>query len=122
MMAPSIAARSRRPRLPGLKTPLRIVKGPFREDAHGQELPRVLVAGNIDENETSVSKDCLQFWTNLSRMAGVEEHHLEAALTSSTVRIPIPGLIQLVENYAELYPGVTNCMPTLDISISWKPP
>ena len=35
----------------------------------------------------------------------VEEHHLQAALATSTVRIPIPGSIQLAENYAELYPS-----------------
>ncbi|KAJ7872019.1 hypothetical protein B0H14DRAFT_2570530 [Mycena olivaceomarginata] len=45
------------------------------------------VVGNIVKNETS----------------GVEEHHLQAALATRTVRIPIPGSIQLVENYAELY-------------------
>ncbi|KAJ7759466.1 hypothetical protein B0H14DRAFT_3596073 [Mycena olivaceomarginata] len=38
-------------------------------------------------------------------MAGVEEHHQEAALTSRTVGIPIPDSVQLVQNYVELYPN-----------------
>ncbi|KAJ7815092.1 hypothetical protein B0H14DRAFT_2603709 [Mycena olivaceomarginata] len=71
--------------------PLKIYKGSLenREDSHGQDLLQVSVVGNIDKNETS----------------GIEEHHLQAALATSTVRIPIPGSIQLVENYAELYPS-----------------
>ncbi|KAJ7931947.1 hypothetical protein B0H13DRAFT_1857366 [Mycena leptocephala] len=71
--------------------PLKIYKGSLenREDPIGQDLLQVSVVGNVDKNETS----------------GVEEHHLQAALATSTVRIPIPGSIQLVENYAELYPS-----------------
>ncbi|KAJ7894698.1 hypothetical protein B0H14DRAFT_2682724, partial [Mycena olivaceomarginata] len=32
-------------------------------------------------------------------------HHLQAALATHTVQIPIPGSVRLVENYAELYPS-----------------
>ncbi|KAJ7798344.1 hypothetical protein B0H13DRAFT_2391639 [Mycena leptocephala] len=63
---------------PGRKIPLQIYKGSL-EDSQGQDLLQVSVVGNIDKNETS------------------------AALATSTVRIPIPGSIQLAENYAELY-------------------
>ncbi|KAJ7796298.1 hypothetical protein B0H13DRAFT_2392703 [Mycena leptocephala] len=79
------------PRPPGRTIPLKIYKG-FLEnqgDSHGQDSLQVSVVGNIDENETS----------------GIEEHHLQAALATSTVRIPTPGSIQLVENYTELYPS-----------------
>ncbi|KAJ7715559.1 hypothetical protein B0H14DRAFT_2644097 [Mycena olivaceomarginata] len=79
---------SSQPRPPGQNIPLKIYKGlESRQDSHGQDLVRFV--GNIDKNETS----------------GVEEHHLQAALATRTVRIPIPGSIQLVENYAELYPS-----------------
>ncbi|KAJ7845513.1 hypothetical protein B0H14DRAFT_2584650 [Mycena olivaceomarginata] len=83
--------RNIQPRPPGRNIPLKIYKGSLenREDPHGQDLLQVSVIGNVDKNETS----------------GVEEHHLQAALATSTVRIPIPGSIQLVENYAELYPS-----------------
>ncbi|KAJ7897922.1 hypothetical protein B0H14DRAFT_3581526 [Mycena olivaceomarginata] len=79
------------PRPPGLNIPLKIYKGSLenREDPHGQDLLQVSVVGNVDKYETS----------------GIEEYHLQAALATSTVRIPIPGSIQLVENYAELYPS-----------------
>ncbi|KAJ7936373.1 hypothetical protein B0H13DRAFT_1853435 [Mycena leptocephala] len=81
----------RQHRPPGRNITLKIYKGSLEnwEDSHGQDLLQVSVVGNIDKNETS----------------GVEEHHLQAALATSTVRIPIPGSIQLVENYAELYPS-----------------
>ncbi|KAJ7888212.1 hypothetical protein B0H13DRAFT_1888528 [Mycena leptocephala] len=68
---------------------LKIYKGSLENREDGQDLLQVLVVGNIDKNETS----------------GVEEHHLQAALATSTVQIPIPGSIQLIENYAELYPS-----------------
>ncbi|KAJ7817468.1 hypothetical protein B0H14DRAFT_3148282 [Mycena olivaceomarginata] len=62
---------------------LKIYKGSLEnpEDFQEQDLLQVSVVGNIDKNETS------------------------AALTTSTVRIPTPGSIQLIENYAELYPS-----------------
>ncbi|KAJ7924525.1 hypothetical protein B0H13DRAFT_1863926 [Mycena leptocephala] len=41
----------------------------------------------------------------LPHLTRIEEHHLQAALATSTVRIPIPGSVQLVANYAELYPS-----------------
>ncbi|KAJ7483043.1 hypothetical protein B0H11DRAFT_2417235 [Mycena galericulata] len=90
-MAAPTSRRNRQPRLPGRTIPLKIYKGSLenREDSHGQDLLQVSVVGNIDENETS----------------GIEEHHLQAALATSTVRIPTPGSIQLVENYADLYPS-----------------
>ncbi|KAJ7906681.1 hypothetical protein B0H13DRAFT_2333218 [Mycena leptocephala] len=90
-MAATIYQRNIQPRPPGRNIPLKIYKGSLenREDPHGQDLLQVSVVGNVDKNETS----------------GVEEHHLQAALATSTVRIPIPGSIQLVENYAELYPS-----------------
>ncbi|KAJ7845877.1 hypothetical protein B0H13DRAFT_1908142, partial [Mycena leptocephala] len=88
-MAAPISPQNRKPRPPGRNIPLKIYKGSLehREDSHAQDLHQVSVAGNIDKNETS----------------GIEEHHLQAALATSTVRIPIRGCIQLVENYAELY-------------------
>ncbi|KAJ7746100.1 hypothetical protein B0H14DRAFT_2637052 [Mycena olivaceomarginata] len=75
----------------GRNIPPKIYKGSLenREDSHGQDLLQVSVVGNVDKNQTS----------------GVEEHHLQAALAISTVRIPIPGSIQPVENYTELYPS-----------------
>ncbi|KAJ7907245.1 hypothetical protein B0H13DRAFT_2332529 [Mycena leptocephala] len=90
-MAAPIYSRSRQPCSPGQNLPLKIYKGSLEnwEDSHGQDLLQVSIVGNIDKNEKS----------------GVEEHHLQAALATSTVRIPIPGSIQLVENYAELYPS-----------------
>ncbi|KAJ7841784.1 hypothetical protein B0H14DRAFT_2586671 [Mycena olivaceomarginata] len=89
-MAAPISPRHRQPRPPGRNIALKIYKGSLenQEDSHEQDLLQVSVVGNIDKNETS----------------GVEEHHLQAALSTSTVRIPIPGSIQLVENYA-LYPS-----------------
>ncbi|KAJ7853988.1 hypothetical protein B0H14DRAFT_3652842 [Mycena olivaceomarginata] len=91
VMAAPISPRNRQPRPPGRNIPLKIYKGSLenREDSHGQDLLQVSVVGNINKNETS----------------GIEEHHLQAALATSTVRIPIPGSIQLVENYPELYPS-----------------
>ncbi|KAJ7820430.1 hypothetical protein B0H14DRAFT_2599934 [Mycena olivaceomarginata] len=90
-MAAPVYQRNIQRRLPGRNIPLKIYKGSLenREDPHGQDLLQVSVVGNVNKNETS----------------GVEEHHLQAALATSTVRIPIPGSIQLVENYAELYPS-----------------
>ncbi|KAJ7803266.1 hypothetical protein B0H14DRAFT_3154605 [Mycena olivaceomarginata] len=84
-MAAPISQRNIQPRPPGRNIQLKIYRGSLenREDSHGQDLLRVSVVGNVDKNETS----------------GVE-----AALATSTVQIPIPGSIQLVENYAELYP------------------
>ncbi|KAJ7861559.1 hypothetical protein B0H14DRAFT_3616976 [Mycena olivaceomarginata] len=78
-----IGARRREPRPPGQNAPLKIMKGllQYRQDAHGEDLARGLIVGNIDDNETS------------------------AALATSTVRIPIPGSVQLVANYTELYPN-----------------
>ncbi|KAJ7806729.1 hypothetical protein B0H13DRAFT_1929454 [Mycena leptocephala] len=67
---------------------LKIYKGSLENREDGQDLLQVLVVGNIDKNETS----------------GIEEHHLQP-LATSTVQIPIPGSIQLIENYAELYPS-----------------
>ncbi|KAJ7865732.1 hypothetical protein B0H14DRAFT_2573718 [Mycena olivaceomarginata] len=86
-MAAPTSRPNRQPRPPGRSIPLKIYKGSLenREDSHAQDLLQL----NIDKNETS----------------GVEEHHLQAALATSTVRIPTPGSIQLVENYAELYPS-----------------
>ncbi|KAJ7933527.1 hypothetical protein B0H13DRAFT_2306632 [Mycena leptocephala] len=83
-----IDARRRQPRPPGQNAPLKITKGllQYRQDADGEDLARGLIVGNIDDNETS-------------------EHHLQAALATSTVRIPIPGSVQLVANYTELYPS-----------------
>ncbi|KAJ7833197.1 hypothetical protein B0H13DRAFT_2370546 [Mycena leptocephala] len=88
-MAAPISPRHIQPRPPGQNIPLKIYKGSLenREDSHGQDLLQVSVVGNVDKNETS----------------SVEEHHLQAALATSTVRFPIPGSIQLIENYAELY-------------------
>ncbi|KAJ7825621.1 hypothetical protein B0H13DRAFT_1918574 [Mycena leptocephala] len=82
-MAAPIYPRSRQPRPPGRNIPLKIYKGSLEnwEDSRGQDLLQVSVVGNIDKNETS------------------------AALATSTVRIPIPSSIRLVENYAELYPS-----------------
>ncbi|KAJ7831910.1 hypothetical protein B0H14DRAFT_3712975 [Mycena olivaceomarginata] len=82
-MAVPISRRNRQPRLPGRNILLKIYKGSLenREDFQEQDLLQVSVVGNIDKNETS------------------------AALTTSTVRIPTPGSIQLIENYAELYPS-----------------
>ncbi|KAJ7937936.1 hypothetical protein B0H13DRAFT_1852224 [Mycena leptocephala] len=82
-MAATIYQRNIQPRPPGRDIPLKIYKGSLenREDPHGQDLLQVSVVGNVDKNETS------------------------AAFATSTVRIPIPGSIQLVENYAELYPS-----------------
>ncbi|KAJ7787428.1 hypothetical protein B0H14DRAFT_2629337 [Mycena olivaceomarginata] len=82
-MAAPIYPRTRQPRFPGRNIPLKIYKGSLenREDSHGQDLLQVSVVGNIDKNETS------------------------DALATSTVQIPIPGSIQLIENYAELYPS-----------------
>ncbi|KAJ7816241.1 hypothetical protein B0H13DRAFT_1923717 [Mycena leptocephala] len=90
-MAAPIYQRNIQPRPPGRNIPLKIYRGSLenREDSHGQDLLQVSVVGNVDKNETS----------------GVEEHQLQAALATSTVQIPIPGSIQLVENYAELYPS-----------------
>ncbi|KAJ7923971.1 hypothetical protein B0H13DRAFT_1864438 [Mycena leptocephala] len=90
-MAAPIYQRTMQPRPPGRNIPLKIYKGSLekREDSHGQDLLQVSVVGNVDKDETS----------------GVEEYHLQAASATSTVRIPIPGSIQLVENYAELYPS-----------------
>ncbi|KAJ7504039.1 hypothetical protein B0H11DRAFT_2273733 [Mycena galericulata] len=90
-MAAPTSRRNRHPRPPGRSIPLKIYKGSLenQEDSHGQDLLQFSVVGNIDKNETS----------------GVEEHHLQAALATSTVRIPTPGSIHLVENYAELYPS-----------------
>ncbi|KAJ7830789.1 hypothetical protein B0H14DRAFT_3714412 [Mycena olivaceomarginata] len=86
-MAAPISRWNRQPRPPGRNIPLKVYKGSLeiREDS---PVLQVSVVGNIDKNETS----------------GVEEHHLQAAVATSTVRIPIPGSIQL-ENYAELYPS-----------------
>ncbi|KAJ7923212.1 hypothetical protein B0H13DRAFT_2316741 [Mycena leptocephala] len=82
-MATSISPRNRQPRPPGRNIPLKIYKGLLenQRDANGQDLLQVSVVGNIDRNETS------------------------AALATHTVQIPIPGSVQLVENYAELYPS-----------------
>ncbi|KAJ7929482.1 hypothetical protein B0H13DRAFT_2310627 [Mycena leptocephala] len=90
-MAAAIYQRNIQPRPPGRNIPLKIYKGPLenREDSHGQDLLQVSVVGNVDKNETS----------------GAEEHHLQAALATSTVRIPIPGSIQPIEDYVDLYPS-----------------
>ncbi|KAJ7883009.1 hypothetical protein B0H14DRAFT_2565086 [Mycena olivaceomarginata] len=78
-----IGARRRQPRPPGQNAPLKIMKGllQYRQDAHGEDLAQGLIVRNIDDNETS------------------------GALATSTVRIPIPGSVQLVANYTELYPS-----------------
>ncbi|KAJ7869840.1 hypothetical protein B0H13DRAFT_1896462 [Mycena leptocephala] len=70
-----------------------------------EDLARGLIVGNIDDNETSVSKACLSAPSDLPHLTRIEEHHLQAALATSTVRIPIPGSVQLVANYTELYPS-----------------
>ncbi|KAJ7480444.1 hypothetical protein B0H11DRAFT_2193747 [Mycena galericulata] len=90
-MAAPTSRRNRHPRPPGRSIPLKIYKGSLesREDSHGQDLLQFSVVGNIDKNETSV----------------IEEHHLQAALATSRVRIPTPGSIHHLENYAELYPS-----------------
>ncbi|KAJ7804752.1 hypothetical protein B0H14DRAFT_3153804 [Mycena olivaceomarginata] len=82
-MAAPISQRNIQPHPPGRNIQLKIYMGSLenREDSHGQDLLRVSVVGNVDKNETS------------------------AALATSTVQIPIPGSVQLVENYAELYPS-----------------
>ncbi|KAJ7865056.1 hypothetical protein B0H13DRAFT_1898810 [Mycena leptocephala] len=78
-----IGARRRQPRPPGQNSPLKIMTGllQYRQDANGEDLARGLIVGNIDDNETST------------------------AMATSTVRIPIPGSVQLVANYTELYPS-----------------
>ncbi|KAJ7478864.1 hypothetical protein B0H11DRAFT_1916546 [Mycena galericulata] len=95
-MATPILPRNRQRHPPGRHTPLKIHKGLLenRRDANGQALLQVSVVGNVDRNETSL--------TNSGR---IEEDHLQAALASHTVQIPIPGSVRLVENYAELYPN-----------------
>ncbi|KAJ7906886.1 hypothetical protein B0H13DRAFT_1880196 [Mycena leptocephala] len=102
-----IGARRRQPRPPGQNAPLKIMKGllQYRQDAHGEDLAQGLIVRNIDDNETSVSKACLSVPSDLSHLRSIEEHHLQAALATSTVRIPIPGSVQLVANYTELYPS-----------------
>ncbi|KAJ7888205.1 hypothetical protein B0H13DRAFT_1888520 [Mycena leptocephala] len=102
-----IGARLRQPRPPGQNAPLKIMKGllQYRQDAHGEDLARGLIVGNIDENETSVSKACLPVPSDLPHLTRIEEHHLQATLATGTVRIPIPGSVQLVANYTELYPS-----------------
>ncbi|KAJ7787424.1 hypothetical protein B0H14DRAFT_3163181 [Mycena olivaceomarginata] len=78
-----IGVRRRQPCPPGQNAPLKIMKGllQYRQDVHGEDLARGLIVGNIDDNETS------------------------AALATSTVRISIPGSVQLVAKYTELYPS-----------------
>ncbi|KAJ7936224.1 hypothetical protein B0H13DRAFT_1853595 [Mycena leptocephala] len=78
-----IDTRRRQPRPPGQNSPLKIMKGllEYRQDVPAEDLAPGLIVGNIDDNETS------------------------AALATSTVQIPIPGSVQLVANYAELYPS-----------------
>ncbi|KAJ7929800.1 hypothetical protein B0H13DRAFT_1859282 [Mycena leptocephala] len=100
-------ARRRQPRPPGQNAPLKIMKGllQYRQDAHGEDLAQGLIVRNIDDNETSASKACLSVPSDLSHLTCIEEHHLQAALATSTVRIPIPGSVQLVANYTELYPS-----------------
>ncbi|KAJ7791461.1 hypothetical protein B0H13DRAFT_1935964 [Mycena leptocephala] len=102
-----IGARRRQPRPPGQNAPLKIMTGllQYRKDAHGEDLARGLIVGNIDDNETSVSKACLSAPSHLPQLTRIEEHHLQTALATSTVRIPIPGSVQLVANYTELYPS-----------------
>lgn len=57
-MAATIYQRNIQPRPPGRNIPLKIYKGSLenREDPHGQDLLQVSVVGNVDKNETSVSK------------------------------------------------------------------
>lgn len=102
-----IGARRRQPRPPGQNAPLKIMTDllQYRQDAHGEDLARGLIVGNIDDNETSVSKACLSAPSDLPHLTRIEEHHLQTALATSTVRIPIPGSVQLVANYTELYPS-----------------
>ncbi|KAJ7831101.1 hypothetical protein B0H13DRAFT_1915594 [Mycena leptocephala] len=102
-----IGASRRQPRPPGQNAPLKIMTGllQYQQDAHGEDLARGLIVGNIDDNETSVSKVCLSAPSDLPHLTRIEEHHLQAALATSTVRISIPGSVQLVANYTELYPS-----------------
>ncbi|KAJ7939573.1 hypothetical protein B0H13DRAFT_1850356 [Mycena leptocephala] len=94
-----IDARRRQPRPPRHNVPLKIMKGllQYRQDADGEDLARGLIVGNIDDNETSVTKACLPVPSDLP--------HLMHWLLCSTVRIPIPGSVELIANYAVLYPS-----------------
>ncbi|KAJ7914177.1 hypothetical protein B0H13DRAFT_1873250 [Mycena leptocephala] len=51
-----IGASRRQPRPPGQNAPLKIMTGllQYQQDAHGEDLARGLIVGNIDDNETSL--------------------------------------------------------------------
>ncbi|KAJ7842119.1 hypothetical protein B0H14DRAFT_2586523 [Mycena olivaceomarginata] len=82
-MATPILPQNRQPRPPGRHTPLKYTRVFWKTE----EIP--------------MGKPCFKF----PNPGDIEEHHLQAALATHTVQIPIPGSVRLVKNYVELYPS-----------------